>query len=132
MKSINRILGITALSVLIGVGTSKASVQASFHLPVTTHWGRAVLAPGDYKLFVKDGAANSRNLMIQGEGRTVYAMPLVADSTIGERHSYLQLVERDGSYFIKEFCSRMEGKSYTFSVPKKLHSEKSITVEIKN
>lgn len=133
MKSTNRILGAAMLAVLFGAATMQASVQATFHLPVTTHWGQATLAPGDYKILVQDGQSNLRNVMIQGQGRTVFALPLVADSNSSSAaHSHLELVERDGKYFIKEYCSQLEGKTYSFGVPKQLNPEKSITVEIKN
>lgn len=133
MKKTNRFLGLAMLAVFLGVGTSQASVQATFHLPVATHWGKTVLAPGDYKLLVQDGQSNLRNVVIQGEGRTVFAMPLVADANASTAaHSHLELVQRDGAYFIKEYCSQVEGKTYLFGVPKNLSPEKSITVEIKN
>jgi hypothetical protein len=131
--SLNRLFGALALAGLIGAGSMQASVQAQFHLPVAAHWGSAILKPGDYKILIRDLRFGPNQVVIQGEeGKAMYAMPLAIDPTSASGHSSLQLVERNGTYFVKQYRSASEGKTFTFRVPKLAPSEQSRSIEIEN
>ncbi len=96
----------------------QGAVQAHFHLPITAHWGQAVLAPGDYRVKILDLNDGPNQIVIQGEGKTFYAMVRNTGDESLSGASSLQLVKRDGAYFIKEYRSGYVGKTYSFSVPK--------------
>ena len=116
--SINRVLGAVALAALLGAGCMQGAVQAHFHLPVTAHWGQAVLAPGDYKVKIMDLNSGPNQIIIQGEGKTFFAMVQNADDEALSKSNSLQLVKRDGTYFIKQYHSGYVGKTFSFNVPK--------------
>jgi len=128
--SINRIFGFVALAGLAGACCSQAAVQASFHLPVSAHWGIATLAPGDYRIQVRDLTAGNKQVVIEGKGHTMYAMPVGVDRQDHLDKSSLQLVELNGDYFVRELRSETSGQTYTFQVPKQSH--RVATVEIRN
>ncbi len=47
-------LGLCAVGLLSAVGQAETA-RGTFKLPVETHWGSMVLAPGDYEFSVSDG-----------------------------------------------------------------------------
>lgn len=104
----------------------QASQQATFHLSVVTHWGQAVLQPGDYKMSLPDDPLGQRELKVEGNGRTVYVFPLVADSTEKGGASHLNLTQIDGQYFVHGFASGVLGKEFTFYTPKLKHHEETM------
>ena len=116
--SISRIFASVALAGFIGAATSQAGVQAKFHLPMTAHWGIAVLAPGDYTLSVVNVNSGLKELMVQGEGHTMYLMPMGVDHNRSEGASFIQLVERNGNFFVRDFNSSVSGQTFSFNVPK--------------
>ena len=114
----NRILGAAALGALLGAGCMQGAVQAHFHLPVTAHWGQSVLAPGDYKIKIMDLSAGPNQVVIEGQGKTIYQMVKMTDLDPLAHKSSLQLVERNGQYFVQSYRSGDVGKIFSFSVPK--------------
>jgi hypothetical protein len=130
--SMNRVVGLLAFAGLMGACSMHAAVQARFHLAVPTHWGNAVLAPGDYKIKVPDLNAGPNELIIQGEGGNVYEMPLAVDQATSSKPSSLLIVEQDGAYFVKEYRCGLAGKTFSFGVPKLEASRHSKSVEVAN
>jgi hypothetical protein len=126
-----RIFGLVAVAGLMAAG-SQAAVQARFHLPVATHWGATLLAPGDYKIRILDQTSGRNQVVIEGFGHTTYEMPIAVDMQLTSSPSSLQLVEVGGSYFVKEYRSAFVGRTYTFGVPKQIASHRSKTIEIAN
>jgi hypothetical protein len=94
--------------------------QATFHLPVVAHWGNTVLKPGDYKMSSPDSLIGTHEFKIEGEGRTIYAHPVVADPCQTSNSSHLQLKEIDGEYFVQGFSSGLTGREFTFYTPKRV------------
>jgi len=114
-----RILKAAALMAIGGTAMMQAGEQASFHLSVVTHWGGATLQPGDYKMSLPDEAVNQSQIKVQGEGKTVYIFPIVADITRGEEgSSRLNVIEANGKAYVQDLLSSAEGKEYRFFVPK--------------
>jgi hypothetical protein len=67
----NRISGLAALAVGVGLTATPASAQqATFHLPFVAHWGSTVLEPGDYKLSAPVEWSGTR--MIQVDAATIH------------------------------------------------------------
>jgi hypothetical protein len=111
-------MGAAALAALLGANCMQGAVQAHFHLPMTAHWGQAVLAPGDYKVKIMDLNSGPNQIVIQGEGKTFFARVDNADPEAVSNGNSLQLVKRDGQYFVKEYRSGYVGKAFSFHVPK--------------
>jgi hypothetical protein len=130
--SIDRIFGLVTLAGLTGACLTQGAVQAHFHLPVTAHWGNAVLAPGDYKIKVTDDISGRHPVLIEGQGITIHELPAVVDEGGPAGHSSLELVEVRGDYFIKEYKSSLAGKTFSFLVPKERGAKHSKTLEIEN
>jgi hypothetical protein len=103
-----------------------AAQHATFHLSVVTHWGSATLQPGDYKMYLPDEAVNQHQLKVEGQGKTVYLFPLVADSEREEGGSRLDLSEVNGQYFVKDFFSSASGKEYRFYLPKARNRQEAV------
>jgi hypothetical protein len=119
--SIGRIINFAALAAFVGTGLMQGAQQATFHLPVTAHWGKAVLEPGDYKMMLPAPSAGQREFLVQGPRQTVLELPLVTDVQNISSSSHLKLYEVNGDYFIRELSFGPEGKTFTFSVPKTSH-----------
>jgi hypothetical protein len=115
-----------ALIAIGGTALMQASQQATFHLSAVTHWGHTVLQPGDYKMSLPDDALGQRQLKVEGNGRTVYIFPIVADSTEKGGSSHLEVTEVDGQYFVHGFASGVLGKEFTFYMPKGKHHEETV------
>jgi hypothetical protein len=122
-NSLVRISRFAALVALGGTALMQASQQATFHLSVVTHWGKAVLQPGDYKMSLPDEALGQRELKVEGNGRTVYVFPIVADSRDKGGSSRLEVRKIDGEYFVHGFESGVLGKEFTFFTPKAGHRQ---------
>jgi hypothetical protein len=122
---LTRMTKCAALIALGGTALMQASQQqATFHLSVVTHWGNAVLQPGDYKMSLPDDTLGQRQLKVEGNGRTVYIFPIVADSMDKGASSHLEVSEIGGQYFVHGFASGVLGKEFSFFTPKvKRHEE---------
>jgi hypothetical protein len=122
-NSLVRSLMFAALTSLGGTTLMQASTQASFHLSAATHWGNAVLPPGDYKMSLPDDSIGQHQVKIEGAGKTVYIFPIVTDITDKSSSSHLDLKEIDGEYFVRGFSSGVLGKEFTFHTPKTTHHQ---------
>jgi hypothetical protein len=127
----NRLLGSAALVALLGAGCMQGAVQAQFHLPMRAHWGQAILAPGDYRVKILDLNSGPNQIVIEGQGKTVFQMVQNTDPNALSDKSSLQLVKRDGEYFVKAYKSGYVGKTFRFGVPKAAVGATE-TVEIAN
>jgi len=129
-RSMNNLLTrMTKCAALIAIGGTalmQASEQATFHLSVVTHWGHSVLQPGDYKMSLPDDPLGERELKVEGNGRTVYIFPIVADSREKGGSSHLELTEVNGQYYVHGFASGVLGKEFTFYTPKAKHHEEIV------
>lgn len=120
---LGRIISLTALAAFASTGVMQAAEQATFHLPVTAHWGMAVLQPGDYKLSLPSPGLGKTLLRVESTGNSVFELPLVVDVQSTSNSSYLQLREIDGNYYVTAFSSGESGKKYEFSAPKTRQKE---------
>jgi hypothetical protein len=72
-----------------------------------------------------DEAVGQRELKLEGNGRTVYVFPLVADTREKGGSSHLDLKEVNGQYFVKGFTSGVLGKDFIFSTPRRAHAQQA-------
>jgi hypothetical protein len=117
----NRILGLAALAVGLGLTAQRVSAQEAetFHLPFAAHWGPMVLESGDYKLAAPSGQAGNHLIYVSQPGHN--KMVLAQSTETQPRHferSSLELVNVKGAYFVKRYKSALTGQVFTFPVPK--------------
>lgn len=107
-------------------------VHANFHLAVAAHLGAKSLDAGDYQITVSSENSGLKHVMIEGPSGFAYAFPMPVEKDAPTGPSSLQLVESDGTYYIKEYRSQYTGKVYAFSMPKRLHNVHTQVVQITN
>ena len=116
----NRILGLAALAVGLGLTAQRASAQQeTFHLPFAAHWGPMVLESGDYKLSAPAGQSGNHLIYVSepGHNKMVLAQSTEIQPRYFERSS-LELVNVNGAYFVRRYRSAINGQAFTFAVPK--------------
>jgi hypothetical protein len=91
MRYVHRAVMLVAVLLTAGLLPSPANAQwpfqGKFTLPYKTHWGKAVLPPGDYHLALTVDSLGAEILVIQNvKSRRVVAEPVIVreDSTKGE------------------------------------------------
>src|SRR5689334_15086554 len=108
----NRILGLAALAVGLGLTAQHASAQEqTFHLPVVAHWRPMVLASGDYKLAAHAGQSGNHLMYVCERGHIT--MVLAQSTEAQPRHfdrSSLELVNVNGAYFVRRYRSALTGQ----------------------
>ncbi|HEY3457866.1 MAG TPA: hypothetical protein VGK64_25015 [Bryobacteraceae bacterium] len=117
----NRILGLAALAVGLGLTAQRASAQEAetFHLPFAAHWGPMVLESGDYRLSAPTGQSGGHLIFVSQPGHN--KMVLAQSTEIQPRRfdrSSLELVNVNGAYFVRRYRLAVTGQVFTFAVPK--------------
>jgi hypothetical protein len=126
---VGRILNLAALAAFASTGLMQGAQQATFHLPVTAHWGRAVLEPGDYKMSLPAPYPGENQFLVRGARHSAFELPMLTDIKKPSRSSSLQLVKINGNYFVRQVSIGSTGKTFTFSVPKTSHRQEVETSE---
>jgi hypothetical protein len=115
------ILGCALLASALSVGSSYAEQLVNFHLPVPVKWGNSTLEPGNYRMEIPTSTAGVQSVCMRNAQKSVVALPL-ATSSVEPRalsnKSYLQLVNVNGTYFVRKYISGMTGRTLLFGVPK--------------
>ena len=112
------LVSVAALAALSGTAPMNAAQQATFHLTVPAHWGSTLLQPGDYKVFLPNLLTGEPEMRVMGAQKSVFEIPMATDVQEESEHSHLTLAYVNGEYFVKDFLSGPQGKSYKFAVPK--------------
>jgi hypothetical protein len=127
----NRAFSLALLAGALSIGASLANAQGNykgtFNLPVETHWGLAVLAPGQYTVSI-DPVYMPSVIQIRGEGHVaaVLAGPVTGMPT--SERGRLKLVNVNGTYVVKQFDAGLVGKSFAFATPKALRNRENRSV----
>jgi hypothetical protein len=121
--SIGRVISLAAVAALAGTGLVQGAGKTTFHLPVAAHWGRVLLEPGDYKMYLPEPSTGREQFLIKGADKAVFEAPIVATTQKVSDSSYLKLREVDGNYFVREFSFGPSGESFTFPIPKGSHRQ---------
>jgi hypothetical protein len=113
-------LGFALLASALSVGSSYAEQLVKFHLPVPVKWGNTMLEPGDYRMELPTSTQGVQSVFLRNEKKTVVALPLAVGSVEpnASNKSYLQLVNVNGTYFVRKYTSGITGRLLMFSVPK--------------
>ncbi len=124
--SMTRLVAVSAFVAALGLGTSQANAQsATFHLPSETRWGSTVLHPGTYTLDTPDSPSVHPVFYLRGKDGIQLAVPHIVSKEAASGHSYLKLVNVDGTYYVQEFVSGARATAFQFAVPKAAHRESS-------
>ena len=99
---------------------SKAeTVRGTFKLPVATHWGKMMLAPGEYE-FVVDTSSATRIVTVRSKSTGWSGMILasaVDEGRIGSG-SEMTMVASEAGKYVKTLYLKDAGVALAFSVPK--------------
>lgn len=107
-----------ALATGLGLTALQASAQqARFHLPFEAHWGNTVLEPGDYELALS-ASEPIPILHLSGDSKSIMVMSMLTGIKPTSNRSFIQLVNVNGSYFVKQYESGSTGKVFSYRVPK--------------
>jgi hypothetical protein len=111
------------LAFLVGFSTPRATAQdafqGSFNLTTEAYWGRTLLAPGHYTIYISlDPAQRARLIRVTGEGiRTAILTGPATPDRISVR-SMLRLENINGVYVVRHLDDGVFGQSYVFPVYK--------------
>jgi hypothetical protein len=114
-------IGFALLASVLSVGSSFAEQIVKFRLPVPVKWGNTMLEPGDYRMELPTSALGIQSVNMKNEKRSVVALPLAtgaANPVKLSNKSYLQLVNVNGTYFVRKYTSGITGRVLTFAIPK--------------
>ena len=124
MKSIRNLqlamkVGFMALALCLTASQGKAqgSYTGKFTLPFEARWGIAVLSPGDYTISM-DLDADTKYLVVRGEGKTAMITGVVTDRRDISDHSQLTVVKTAAGYTVQTLEAGEAGMTLTYSVHK--------------
>jgi hypothetical protein len=113
---------IMALGLSCMPANAQTMVRGSFDLPAAVYCGNAVLQPGHYNIWFLHDGAPVQDIHLRGAGAHL-SLPAVVRPGGNPAHSYINLAETGGSYFIRSLNAGSAGKSLVFGVSKKLQRE---------
>jgi hypothetical protein len=111
------------LAFLVGFSTPRATAQdafqGTFNLTAEAYWGRTLLAPGHYTIYISlDPTQRVRLIRVTGEGiRTAILTGPATPDRISDR-SALRLENINGVYVVRHLDDGVFGQSYVFPVYK--------------
>ena len=114
-------IGFALLASVLSVGSSFAEQLVNFHLPVPVKWGNTTLAPGDYRMELPSSTLGIQSVSMKNDKRSVIALPLVTSGVDPAKlsdKSHLQLVNVNGTYFVRQFIFGATGRTLLFAIPK--------------
>ena len=121
MQLSKNVFSFALLASVLSVGTGYAQQLVKFHLPVPVKWGNTTMEPGDYKMEVPSSAVCVQSVCMKNAQRAVVVLPLARteenQAKLSDK-SYLQLLNVNGTYFVRKFTSGVTGRTILFSVPK--------------
>ena len=95
------------------------TVRGTFKLPVTAHWGKILLAPGEYE-FVVDTASATRVVTITSKDTGWSGMVLASavDDARTSSGSVMTLAKSEDTTYVKMVYLKDAGVALEFSMPK--------------
>jgi hypothetical protein len=121
------ILSFALLASVLSVGSSYAEQLVKFHLPVPVKWGNTTLEPGDYRMELPTTITGVQSVCMKNDKKAVIALPLATSSAspTASNKSYLQLVNVNGTYFVRKYISGVTGRTLVFGIPK-VHNDSMV------
>jgi hypothetical protein len=119
---------VSVFALAIGLSATQANAQGlkgTFNLPFQTHWGQAVLEPGEYVVRLSAGLSMYPVIYVSGQGQTIMVSPGTYGATESER-SYLRVENVGQTHVIREFRSAVAGELFTFPIPKSVKNQAAL------
>ena len=125
-------LGAALVALALGVTAPSANAQenykGTFNLPFETHWGGAVLQPGEYTVSIEGGVYGPKIIRVRGNGQVATALAPAYEVKPVTDSGHLKLVKVGGVYTLYRLDAGLIGQSYTFSLPKNARDIEAATV----
>lgn len=125
---LNKNRAVRAAGIAIGfvlTATLALAGEASFQLPVETHFGNVTLSPGNYRIMTPSSTSSVRVVYFYGGGKLRAILPLTVGNEPGPG-SYLQMVSVDGKYYVQTYNAGMARQTFTFPIPKSVEKAASV------
>src|SRR5438270_12846410 len=102
-SKLGQVTRMAAFAAAVGLGATQMNAQqGTFNLPFAAHWGNVVLQPGEHEVKVPLVMEQKRVFLSGAEG-TEMSVPLVTEQIPESNHSYLHVVNINGTNYIDEY-----------------------------
>jgi hypothetical protein len=106
---------------LVAVGNAETA-HGTFKLSSETHWGRILLAPGEYE-FTVDTTSNGKIVIVRSKDSGWSGMIMSESvSALGAPSSNLELGTFEGGTYVRELCLSDLGVTLDFAAPRSSRS----------
>ena len=104
---------------LLSIAGQAQTTHGRFKLPVEAHWGKMVLAPGEYEFTVSDALAG-RILTVRSKETGWSAMIMSSDaSELGsDKETKLLLTKSETGTYVRALCLGDSGVKLNYGTPK--------------
>ena len=122
----NHVWSTIALATAFGFTASCADAQHGIlNLPFEARWGTVNLSPASYHFSAPMQLPWPQIIELSGNGKTVSIQASLEASQPQSDHSYLSLLNIDGTgtQVVREFHSGAAGKVFTFPLPKPMEKK---------
>ena len=104
---------------LFSIAGQAQTTRGSFKLPVEAHWGKMVLAPGDYDFTISDGL-EGRIATVRSRETGLSGMIMSADtSELGsDKETKLLLSKSEMGVYVRALCLGDSGIMLNYGIPK--------------
>jgi hypothetical protein len=104
---------------LLSIAGQAQTTHGTFKLPVETHWGKLVLAPGEYEFTISDALAG-RILTVRSKETGWSGMVMSSDaSELGsDRDTKLLLTKSEMGTYVRALCLGDSGVMLNYGTPK--------------
>jgi hypothetical protein len=121
----SRAIRAALLPIALGIFVASANAQhATFTLPFETHWGNAVLPPGEYTMYSPMTLAWPKVLSVSGQEKAAYILAGVEKlAPESEGASYLRIANFGDTHVVREYTSGVAGKTFLFAIPKGVRTD---------
>ena len=104
---------------LFSIAGQAQTTRGSFKLPVEAHWGKMVLAPGEYDFTISDGL-EGRIATVRSRETGLSGMIMSADtSELGsDKETKLLLSKSEMGVYVRALCLGDSGVMLNYGIPK--------------
>ena len=112
------LVALCAVTVLATRGQAQTT-HGSFKLPVEAHWGKMILAPGEYEFTISDALAG-KILTVRSKETGWSGMVMSADaSDLGsDKETKLLLTKSESGVYVRALCLGDSGVMLNYRTPK--------------
>lgn len=100
---------------LSGLASPARASEVKIHLPVAARWGSQILPAGDYRF---DFSQTAPLAYVSGKGVEATVFVTSSKPQSPREHSFLRMVDVQGTPTVVAFGSSAQGVIYQFAVPK--------------